>query len=56
MPETTPVEDPTPAMEVLPLLQVPPATVLLKADVAPLHILKTPVIAGTELTVKPVVA
>ena len=58
-PVTMPVDDPTVAMEVLPLVQVPPLTVLLKVDVVPGHSEVVPLIVPAlveELTVTVLVA
>src|SRR5204862_639672 len=51
-PPTTPVPDPTVAMNVLPLLQVPPGVTSARVVVNPIHTFMVPVmVAGSGLTV-----
>jgi hypothetical protein len=51
IPVTVPVEEPTVAMPVAPLLHVPPVGVPLKVEVPPTHITNVPDIVGTGFTV-----
>ena len=56
-PVTTPVKEPTVAIEVLPLLQVPPVALSVSVVVVPIHRVAVPPIAlGVRFTVTILVA